>query len=581
MRCILNENEIKTTVDLLLNKYELSTRFLNKLYGRELRADSEIILNDLQYIQFDKRNLCRLIVLREGVNLFAGSSDEKRELRKRILDKMSDNTIKNLYMKYPDKIKNIVDVSHMRKPLTRRKWHSGKTWALDFVLASGFPKILAGISSKRENIKSSVEVIEPKKLIPSLVEYQEEMKEQLLKILKQEGQKSRCMISLPTGGGKTRIAVEAFLDWMESRFEEEKYLLWIAQSEELCEQCISCIEQMWKSREFILPLKIYRYFSKYDFDLDELQGGVVVASINKIYSRIKKKDPVISNILMNTGAMIIDEAHRASTKMYDVLFEEANYLTNNKLFSVCGLSATPGRNTVISKTKDVEKLVDRFEVNLVTPKFQDNQQYKENPLNFFKEKKYLAKVKHIIFKSNVEVILTDKELNELERKGEYIQSLLNKLAKDTKRNKKILNRLLRIDRGNPTLVYACSVKHSKFLSTMLNIMGRKSAFIDSNTNKLERRIIIKQFTEGKIEFLFNYNVLTTGFDAPKTKNIVICRPINSDILYEQIVGRGIRGTKFGGTEECNVIDFSDNILNLGKQQAFMRFKDYWDKEENE
>lgn len=40
------------------------------------------------------------------------------------------------------------------------------------------------------------------------------------------------------------MAVEAFLEWMQRRFEENKYLVWIAQSEELCEQCISCIEQI-------------------------------------------------------------------------------------------------------------------------------------------------------------------------------------------------------------------------------------------------------------------------------------------------------------------------------------------------
>lgn len=61
----------------------------------------------------------------------------------------------------------------------------------------------------------------------------------------------------------------------------------------------------------------------------------------------------------------------------------------------------------------------------------------------------------------------------------------------------------------------------------------------------------------------------------------MCRPINSNILYEQIIGRGIRGIRFGGTEECDVIDFSDNIHNFGEQKAFMRFKEYWDKEQNE
>ncbi len=159
--------------------------------------------------------------------------------------------------------------------------------------------MLSGISIDRENSKSSVEIIEPRRKVPELVEYQIDIKEKILSILRNKGDKTRCMISLPTGGGKTRVAVEAFLDWMQASFEENKYLLWVAQSEELCEQCISCIEQMWKSREFILPLKVYRYFSKYDFSLDDFQGGVVVASINKIYNRLKSNDEVMTNMQTN------------------------------------------------------------------------------------------------------------------------------------------------------------------------------------------------------------------------------------------------------------------------------------------
>ncbi|WP_394884691.1 DEAD/DEAH box helicase [Clostridium butyricum] len=574
MRYTLIESEINQIIRLLIDKYNVSTRMINIWMDKKSREESEHILK-MNNIEISRENLCRLLVIREGLNLFSN-----RELRKKVLDGLSDEKVIELYNKYPAQGANITTASYMRKPLSEKKWVSGKQWANDFIAATGFPKILSGIATKKENIKQSIEIIEPKKKVPELVEYQVKIKEKLLSILKLQEDKTRCMISLPTGGGKTRVAVEGFLDWMQQRFEEEKYMVWIAQSEELCEQCISCIEQMWSSREFILPLTIYRYFSKYEMNVEDLNGGVVVASINKIYNRINAEDPSIEKILSNTGAMIIDEAHRASSYMYDVLFKKAEELTDNKLFPVCGLSATPGRNTVVSDDQ-VGKLVDRFQENLITPEFEDNEKYSENPLEYFKEHKYLAKVNHIVYKSNIEYTLTDKEINELDNAGEYSQSHLKKLASDNSRNELMIKRLLKIKKNTPTLVYACTVEHARFLTTMLNIIGRKSACIDSDTNKTERRLIIKQFTEGTIDFLFNYGVLTTGFDAPKTRNIVICRPINSNILYEQIVGRGIRGTKFGGTEECDIIDFSDNIHNLGAQQAYMRFKEYWDSEFDE
>lgn len=138
---------------------------------------------------------------------------------------MDDEKIKELYEKYPDTKSKITVVSYMRKPLSERKWISGKRWAQDFVKYSGFPQILAGVSVKREEIKRSIQVIEPKRKVPELVDYQVLIKDKILSTLNLELDKTRCMISLPTGGGKTRVAVEAFLDWMIPKFENEKYMI--------------------------------------------------------------------------------------------------------------------------------------------------------------------------------------------------------------------------------------------------------------------------------------------------------------------------------------------------------------------
>jgi len=87
--------------------------------------------------------------------------------------------------------------------------------------------------------------------------------------------------------------------------------------------------------------------------------------------------------------------------------------------------------------------------------------------------------------------------------------------------------------------------------------------------------MIEDFKNGKLDFICNYGVLTTGFDAPKTSCIVLCRPTTSEILYEQIIGRGLRGVRFGGTEYCKIIDFADNIERLGVPLAYKRFSDLW------
>lgn len=364
---------------------------------------------------------------------------------------------------------------------------------------------------------------------------------------------------------------------MQRRFEENKYLVWIAQSEELCEQCISCIEQIWSNTEFILPLRIYRYFSAFEPPIEELCGGVVVCNIQKIYSQLKTKNRrIVEIILKHSGALIIDEAHRASTEMYDVILDVAKKMTKDKLFPICGLSATPGRTKIEEEGK---KLVNLFEANLIMPEFEEeDEQYRSCPLKYFKDKKYLSITKHIFYTDGKEYQLTEQEVEKMgqELDAEYPNVFLKRLAKDMESNKRILDKILEIPEKQPTLIYACTVEQAKQFTWCMLHEGRSAAYIDSNTNRNIRRRVIEKFKKGEIQFLFNYGVLTTGFDAPKVENIVLARPIRSEILYEQIIGRGIRGPEFGGTDFCTIIDYFDNILVQGVPQSFERFKKYWD-----
>ena len=88
--------------------------------------------------------------------------------------------------------------------------------------------------------------------------------------------------------------------------------------------------------------------------------------------------------------------------------------------------------------------------------------------------------------------------------------------------------------------------------------------------------MIKEFREGKIKILCNYAVLTTGFDAPKIDALFITRPTSSPVLYEQMVGRGMRGSRVGGKEVCLIYDVKDNITDFdGQLLSYARYIDLW------
>lgn len=567
----LTDADILNAADLLVNKYKVSSQLLGSLLGTDHRDDANSMLQVLGRSRLTRDEVAQVVIKRHGVRLFSGSSEPVRQLRRHLLNRISATSpevIIRLFKRHEPKRCKISTVSYMIKPLAEKKWHDGGPWARDFVDALGFPKAFAGIADRFNY--PDIEDVAPLKIPPKLVDFQVELKDRMLEVLSREGAKTRCVVTLPTGAGKTRVAVESFIDWLHPRFNDGKYLVWIAQSEELCEQAISCIRQMWASREFVSALRIYRYFGGRKIPLEQLQGGAVVASIQQLYSRAKSDDESLEEILRNTGAMIIDEAHHAVTDMYNCLIEKARQLCGDDLFPICGLTATPGRTS----KEQITKLVGQFEAYLIKPDL--NEEYQQNPLGYFRQKRYLAHARHIIYQSGKEYTLTDKELELMpEEEGDLPKLFLKRLSGDKDRNVFIVRKLLALPKGTPTLVYACTVDHAYFLASIFNLMGRPAGVVSSETPSQIRRQLIRDFNAGKLDFLCNFGVLTTGFDAPKTACIAICRPTTSVVLYEQIVGRGLRGPLFGGTEHCDVIDFADNIKKLGPPLAYSRFEEFW------
>ncbi len=578
MHIIPTDEEVELAADLLVNKYNVSAQLLGQLFGTNQREQSNSIMKSLGGTQLSRLDVARLLVHRKGPSLFAGGEEVTRELRMQLLKKLSDKEIQDLFDRYPATNGKILSPSYMRKPLAERKWYSGKNWAKDFVASLGFPLIFAGVM-QAEKVPTIYEV-SPLKVPPKLTAFQEGLKIKMLEVLKHDGTKTRCMVTLPTGGGKTRVAVEAFIEWLQPRFAEGQYLVWVAQSEELCEQAIACIEQMWGSRDFPSSLRIYRFFGGRSVSLEDfrIRGGVVVASIQQLYSRIKTSDEALETILKNTGAMIIDEAHRAVSPMYDSLLNKAEELCGQDLFPICGLTATPGR-AGLNREEETNKLVERFQMYLVKPDL--GKEYEEDPERYFREHGFLARAHHIVNQLGMEYELTDDEFNKIDGSGDLPLGFLKRLADDNDRNLHIVRRLLKLPESTPTLVYACTVEHAYFLSVILTAQGRKSGAVSAETPMTLRRGLIQDFKEGKIEFLCNYGVLTTGFDAPQTQCIALCRPTTSEVLYEQIIGRGLRGPKFGGTPECTIIDFADNIHRLGRSLAYKRFDHLWSDSKTE
>ena len=69
--------------------------------------------------------------------------------------------------------------------------------------------------------------------------------------------------------------------------------------------------------------------------------------------------------------------------------------------------------------------------------------------------------------------------------------------------------------------------------------------------------VLKAFHDDNLDVLINVRMLTEGTDVPKVQSVFLTRQTTSPILLRQMVGRALRGPKFGGTATANIVLFMD------------------------
>ena len=162
---------------------------------------------------------------------------------------------------------------------------------------------------------------------------------------------------------------------------------------------------------------------------------------------------------------------------------------------------------------------------------------------------------------------------------EKIDYALKIRADNSTRRLTVLNALLPIcrDPNAKILYFGPTVLDAECMAFLLRQQGTSSAFISGATRDVTRRQMIDDFKHGDVKVLCNCEVLTTGFDAPKVTHVIMARPTISQVLYEQMVGRGLRGPKFGGTEACVIVDCEDNYKANRPVLGYQRFREVWDR----
>jgi superfamily II DNA or RNA helicase len=112
----------------------------------------------------------------------------------------------------------------------------------------------------------------------------------------------------------------------------------------------------------------------------------------------------------------------------------------------------------------------------------------------------------------------------------------------------------------PTLCFAVDRAHAKSLQQQFEQAGVRAGYVDAYTDADEREAVRRAFHAGTLRVVCNVGVLTTGVDWD-VRCIVLARPTKSEMLFVQIVGRGLRTAM--GKADCLILDHSDTTLRLG------------------
>lgn len=135
--------------------------------------------------------------------------------------------------------------------------------------------------------------------------------------------------------------------------------------------------------------------------------------------------------------------------------------------------------------------------------------------------------------------------------------------------------------GLPTLCFCVNRAHAKLVHDQFEGAGVRSAYCDANTPRDERERLGRALKTGELQVVCNIGTLTTGIDWD-VRCIILARPTKSEILFVQIIGRGLRPVYPNGVDPllldddaraeaiqagpkpyCLVLDHSDTTLRLG------------------
>lgn len=355
--------------------------------------------------------------------------------------------------------------------------------------------------------------------------YQQEMLEQLA--AERAHGRRRNLLVAATGTGKTVVAAFDYRNTCASVGGRPR-LLFVAHREEILKQA----------------LRTYREVLR-DPDFGELlAGGRDPERIDHLFATI---DSVTSRDLVGmAGAdywhtVVVDECHRLAADRFDA------FATAIRPQVLLGLTATPERS-------------DGRPISVYFDPRPDSSPAVELRLWHALDLQLLAPFEYYACDD-----ATDFSAVPWDRPGER-EAVDNLVTGNDVRARLVVSewrRLASDAHRSRALVFCVSVAHAEFMADWLNRAGLPSACVVGTTSPEARRRAPQRLASGELCALVTVDLYNEGVDLPTVDTLLLLRPTQSPVLFQQQIGRGLRLAP--GKEACLILDF------VGQHRVEFRF----------
>lgn len=356
--------------------------------------------------------------------------------------------------------------------------------------------------------------------------YQQEMLEQLAN--ERAHGRSRNLLVAATGTGKTVVAAFDYRNTCRSEGGHPR-LLFVAHREEILRQALRTYREVLRAPDFGELLTGSHQPERWDH---------LFATIDSLTSR---------NLVATVGAdhwhtVVVDECHRLAADRFDTFAKAVRPSV------LLGLTATPERS-------DGQPIAQYFDAR------PDGSPAVELRLWHALDLQLLAPFEYYACDD-----ATDFSEVPWDRPGER-EAVDNLVTGNDVRARLVINewrRLASDARQSRAIVFCVSVAHAEFMTDWLNRAGLPAACVVGTTASEERRRAPQRLLSGELCALVTVDLYNEGIDLPMVDTLLLLRPTQSPVLFQQQIGRGLRLAP-PKKESCLVLDF------VGQHRTEFRF----------